>query len=181
MGRIQIHGLIWAFLFVYLFTANYLYVQLFVKNGKPVDTNVSLPRETKGITYKLAHLEPVFVDGKYMYSLKGYAFLSTNPLQENKISIVLRLIGQSRAVEQNFVFSTQTVPFPNMIESFPGYKKGMRNAEFRMLVTKEGLKSGTYQIGILLEEQGEANRFYINTGAIIKKTPNTFQYKPAPQ
>ncbi len=174
------HFAVLAVLLVYLFAANPIYVHFFLKNGKPVSSNVALPApantmvsNTK-VVYKLADMQPVRIDGQNLYQIRGFAFRASSPEEENKISIVLSALGQ------NLVFPTSTVPHPNMIQSYSGYTQGMDHDEFSMLLSNAVLKPGTYQVGILLEETGGSIRSYVRTGAVIKKTPNTIKYIPAP-
>ncbi len=161
------HILIWAVLIIYAFSANSLYVHFFITDGKPVSSNIHLPAPGKGIVYKLLNLEPVRYNGKDLYQIRGYAFFAASPEQENTITVVLS------SKTQNMAFSTSTVPFPNMIESYPNYTKGMDHAEFRVLLDKDALPPGTYQVGILLGKQGTNDPAYVQTSSVIKKTPNT--------
>jgi hypothetical protein len=176
----QKHFAILAVLLVYLFAANPIYTHFFLKNGKPVSSNVALPAPSSTMVYnsrivfKLADMQPVRIDGQNLYQIRGFAFEASNPVKENKISIVLS------TKNQNQVFPTSTVPHPNMIQSYSGYTKGMDHDEFSMLLSDAVLKPGTYQVGILLEEIGGSTRSYVRTGSVIKKTPNTIKYIPAP-
>jgi hypothetical protein len=170
----QKHILIWALLLIYLFSANQIYVLYFLKNGKPDSTNVFVPAQTTGVIYIIADLQPVQINGESLYQLRGYAFDAANSLRKNTITIIL----SSRS--QNLAFSTQAVPHPNMIESYPGFKSGMEGAEFSMLLSDDTLKPGTYQIGVLLEGQAgssqNSGQKFVNTGSTIQKTPNTIRF-----
>ncbi len=176
----QKHFAVLAVLLVYLFAANPFYTHFFLKNGKPVSSNVPLPAPANTRTpntvviYKLADMQPVRIDGQDLYQIRGFAFRASSPEEENKISIVLS------SQNQNLVFSTSTVPHPNMIQSYSSYTKGMDHDEFSMLLSDAVLKPGTYQVGILLEETGGSLRSYVRTGSVITKTPNTIKYIPAP-
>jgi hypothetical protein len=164
------HFLIWSLLLIYVFSANRLYIQYFLKNGKPERADILLPAESTGITYKITDLEPVRIDGENLYQLRGYAFFAAHPLQENKISIILS------TPSHNLVFPTKAAEHPNMIASYKGFKKGMEGAEFRLLLSEQVLDPGVYQIGILLEGTSGGNQGFITTGSTIKRTPNTINY-----
>jgi hypothetical protein len=169
----QKHIIVWGVLLIYLLSANQLYVQLILKNGKPISTIAVVPAETIGVIFRLSDfLQPLRVNGQDLVELKGYAFTSANPKAENKITIILN------SATQNLAFSTRANPFPNMIESYKGYTRGMDHAEFSLLLSKNALKPGTYKIGILLEEIGGANQSYVLTGCSIQTTPNTIRYIP---
>jgi len=170
---IQKHIIIWGVLLVYLFSANQLYVQYILKNGKPFSTAIDLPAQTNGVTYRLSDfVQPLRYEGQDLVELKGYAFNAANPTAENKITIILS------SADQKLAFQTRPDPFPNMIESYPNYTKGMDHAEFSLLLSKNALKPGTYKIGILLEDSRGASRAYVLTGSSIRKTPNIISYIP---
>ncbi len=166
----QKHILIWTLLLIYLFSAHQLYVLYFLQDGKPYGTNLPLPGQTAGVTYKIADFQPVRVSGRNLYQLHGYAFNAATPLQKNTISIVL--IDSSH----NLAFPTQAVEHANMIESYPGFQTGMEGAEFDMLLSDQALPPGLYRIGILLQDTAGGSQSFVTTGSTIKKTPNTIQY-----
>ena len=170
----QKHILIWAVLLIYLFSANQLYIHFFLKNGKPLSTRVTLPAPSKDLVYKLADMQVVQVDGEDLNEIKGYAFFPDEPELDTNISIVLS------SPTQQYVFPTNSVAYPNMIESYPNYTPGMSGDEFSMLISKNVIKPGRYKIGILVEEQDGNRRSYVLTGSIIQKTPNTIQYMAGP-
>jgi hypothetical protein len=170
----QKHLLIWAVLIVYLFSANSLVVNLFQKNGKPADTSPDLPAPSNDLTVRLGDMQPVRVDGEDLYEIRGYAFVTADPTQANQISVVLSAPGRSLA------FLTRPVQHANMIESAPNFKKGMEQAEFSLLLAKNALRPGTYQVGLLLEEKDGVQRIYAVTPYTIQKTPNTLRFNSAP-
>lgn len=164
------HIIYWGILLIYLLSANTVYTRFFIRDGKPIATPVGLPADTGGITYNLVELRPVLYNGQALYELKGFAFLTANPTQINKITIILTSGAETRA------FSTNSVPFPDMIQAYAGYTAGMDEAEFSMLLSKDVLIPGVYQIGILLENTEGPERTYVLTGNSIKQTPNTVSY-----
>jgi len=167
------HFLACAVLIVYVFAANPLYVRFILRDGKPLNTQVVLPPASvsKEVTFHLAdQMQSLRVNGQDLYELKGYAFFQANREQENNITIILS------SATGNIAFPTRTVAFPNMIESYPGYTKGMDHAEFSLLLSQNVLSPGTYQIGILLQNKNGPGQSYFLTGSSIKKTPNTLTY-----
>jgi hypothetical protein len=165
------HFIACAVLIVYVFAANPLYVRFFLKDGKPLSSQVVLPADSKGVIYHLGEqIQSLRINGQDLYELKGYAFFQSNHEQENIITIVLS------SATRNTAFATRTVALPNMIESYPGYTKGMDHAEFSLLLAQNALSPGTYHIGILLQNKNGAGQSYVLTGGSIKKTPNTLSY-----
>ena len=165
------HFIACAVLIIYVFSVNPLYVRFFLKDGKPLGTQTAVPAPSKDIIYHLGdQIQPLRLNGQDLYELKGYAFFKSNHEQENNITILLS------SATGNTVFATRTVALPNMIESYPGYTKGMDHAEFSLLLSQNALSPGTYHIGILLQNKNGAGQAYILTGGSIKKTPNTLTY-----
>ena len=173
LKRSYIHILIVALLLIYIFSANSLYIKFFLKDGKPISSGVSLPAQSQDVDFELDKLTPVVIDKQDFYSLTGFAFIKTNRSMKNNIRIVLT------SSTQTLIFSTKTVDFPSMIKSYSGYQPGMDQAEFQFLLSKGVLKPGTYQLGILLEQQGGTRQTYVITGSTIQTTPNTIRYTAA--
>ncbi len=165
------HFIACAVLIVYVFAANPLYVRLFLKDGKPLDTQLALPAVSKDVIYHLGdQIQSLRINGQDLYELKGYAFFQAAREQENTITVILS------SASGNIAFATRTVALPNMIESYPGYTKGMAHAEFSLLLSQNALSPGTYHIGILLQNKNGPGQAYVLTGCTIKKTPNTLTY-----
>jgi hypothetical protein len=165
------HFIACAVLIVYVFAANPLYVRFVLKDGKPQGTQAALPAVSKDVIYHLGdQIQSLRINGQDLYELKGYAFFQAEREQENDITVILS------SATGNTVFATRTVALPNMIESYPGYTKGMQHAEFSLLLSQNALSPGTYHIGILLQDKNGPGQAYVLTGGTIKKTPNTLTY-----
>ena len=169
------HLFVWAVLLIYLASANQLYVNLVLKEGKPVSKNDPLPSELRPIVYQLSDtLQPVRRNGENLYELSGYAFFQDNPLEQTQIKIMLY------SATLKLTFPTQAAPYPDMIQSFSGYQPGMDHAQFDLLFSKNTLKPGSYQVCILLDGNGGEDQVYVMTVGTILKTPNTITYKLTP-
>jgi hypothetical protein len=174
-GGKQKHIFIWGMLVIYLLFANQQYIQFFLKDGKPIDTNVNLPSPSQNIAFKLTDvMQPIQYNGQTLYEIKGYAFLAAFPEQINNIMIVLN------SDTRNIIFPTRYVPIPDMIKSLSFYTSSMDQAEFSFLLSKNVLATGKYQIGIMLQPVGGISPSYVLTRSSIEKTPNTLKYLPAP-
>jgi hypothetical protein len=171
----QKHLIVWAVLLIYLASANQLYVNLVLKEGKPVSKNDPLPSEVRPIVYQLSDtLQPVRRNGDNLFELSGYAFFQDRPLDQTQIKIVLF------SPDLKLTFPTQTAQYPDMIQSYSGYQPGMDHAQFSWLLSKNTLKPGTYQVCILLESLTGGDLVYVMTGGTILKTPNKITYTLAP-
>jgi hypothetical protein len=67
-----------------------------------------------------------------------------------------------------------------MIQSFSGYQPGMDATQFSLLLSKNTLKPGTYQVCILLDGNGGEDQVYVMTSGTILKTPNKITYTLTP-
>jgi len=171
----QKHLIMWAVLLIYLASANQLYVNLVLKEGKPVSKNDPLPTETRPIVYQLSDtLQPVRRNGEDLYELNGYAFFQDAPVEPTQIKIVLY------SPTLKLTFPTQAAQYPDMIESISEYKPGMDEAQFSLLLSKNALKPGTYQICVLLVGNTGEDQAYVMTTGTILKTPNKITYTLTP-
>ena len=171
----QKHLIVWAVLLIYLASANQLYLNFFLKEGKPVSKNDPLPSEVRPIVYQLSDtLQPVRRNGENLYQLSGYAFFQDDPLAQTQIKMVLY------SPTLKLTFPTQAAPYPDMIQSYFGYQPGMDQAQFNLLLSKNALKPGTYQVCILLEANNGEDQVYVMTNGTILKTPNTITYNLSP-
>ena len=171
----QKHLIVWAVLLIYVVSANQLYVNLVLKQGKPVGKNEPLPTQVNPIVYQLSDtLQPVRRNGENLYELSGYAFFQDDPLEKNQIKIMLY------SPNLKLTFPTQPAQYPDMIQSYSGYKPGMDSAQFNLLLSKNTLKPGTYQVYILLDGNNGADQAYVMTTGTILKTPNKITYQLTP-
>lgn len=170
LARQRKHILLWAALVAYSFSANALYVNLVLRDGKPAGRNLALPAVSPSVVYKFSDvLQPVRVHGADLFELRGYAFDKSAPAANNKISVVLV------SEKGNLVYPTRGVQYPNMIESYPGYKDAMASAEFSLLLSPNTLPPGTYRLGVLLDGGAQA---YALTNCMLQVTANTIKYIP---
>lgn len=167
----QRHILIVALLGLYLATANQIYIQFFLDNGRPAPVQPALPAESGEVRYKLGEMRAVRIDGEDVYELKGFAYNADAPLHDYNITILLV------SDDEQIAFPTTTPEFPGLIRSSKGYKDGMDEAEFRALISKQVLDAGVYRIGILLEEKYGKERLFTITEGSLNKTANTMRFK----
>jgi hypothetical protein len=167
------HLIFWTIFLLYLFSANPLYSQYFLKDGKPLSSGEALPAINPNITVRLdERLALVRSNGQDFYELKGFAYLNSAPLRENKIYVVLH------SMTQTLVFPTSLAADGAMIRSYSAYKPGMDHAEFLFTLARDIIQPGTYQVGVLIEDQENTSRSYSPTGSLLKTTPNTVTFVP---
>ncbi len=172
-----LHLILFCLLVLYVFNANALYTTFILKNGKPVSGKIQRPTQTKDFQYGFAPtpVEEVRYGGEDLYALRGYALHNTLPSTKYLIKIVLR------SDNAELVFTGDPPAVPNLLLSRPDYNKSMDEAEFRMLFSKNVLKVGKYQIGILLTDKQGRALSYQWTASSIERTPNTIRFLPGNQ
>lgn len=165
------HLILFFLLIVYVISANFLYITFFLRNGKPIDTNPSLPAETNNIEYKLVNaIKPVLYDGQTLYLIRGYALHNTLASESYSIKIVFH------STSENLIFETYRVSEPSFIRGRPDFTWDMRSAEFQMRFAKEVFRPDNYRIGIIIEDL-EGNVLGLRmTNSYIEFTPNTFRF-----
>jgi hypothetical protein len=160
-------------LLIYLLSANPLYVQFILRNGKPERVNAALPAAgpRQDFIYRLAHLRLVNYEREALYELRGFAFLRADPQRHNRVSVVLV------SEDGNRVYPPVPLAVASMLKSFDYQRPVDEQAEFRVLIAKQTLPPGNYQIGLLLEEEGGTRQDFLLTGSTIEKTPNKVLYR----
>lgn len=172
------HFVIAAVLFIYLLSVKPLYVQFFVRNGKPerLETTLPAPVPAGDVVFRISHLRQVHYEGQSLYELRGFAFRKDDPLKEHTIRMVL----VSSEDDTRLVYPAETVAVPSMLRSFEYEAPVNEQAEFRVLFAKPALPAGTYSVGLLLESK-DGERLYVLTGSTMEKTPNHMRYRrPTP-
>ncbi len=172
INRKKFHIIFWAALILFIFFANPLYNSYFLKDGKPYQPDLPLPASISGIMYQFGNLGTIRLNGQDLYEIRGFAFNQSDPLMKNKISVVLR------SSTQTLVFATHPITIPGMIRSYKDYKPGMDQAEFSLFFSQTVFNPGTYEIGLLLENQTGPGRTFTMTASTVKITPNTLLYNP---
>lgn len=169
--KLWLHLFVWLMLFLYLLSANTIYTSVFLKNGKPVARQMPLPQETQEISYDFSPGEQVRYDGQDLYHIHGYALHSAIAPKDYHIKIVLQ------SPVENIVFDTDVSPFQTLLKTRPDFvKDSMYLAEYDTYFSKNVLKPGNYEVGILIEDPAGRLLAYQPAGVFVERTPNQIRF-----
>lgn len=175
MSRIKsraIHLIAFSLLVAYLFSANAIYTTFFVKNGKPVLGGVVLPPETESLSCQFRPPEQVYYEGQYLYELRGYALHESLPPDAYNIMLVLR------SASEDLLFEADSAVTRDLLTMCPGQSRGITCTEFRVLFSKNVLRIGEYQMGILLQDSTGTPIAYQMTRDCVERTASAVRFVP---
>lgn len=161
-----VHLIVWGGVLLYFFTAPYLYINLFAKQGLPIQADITL------LASEISSYS--FVDGldlyneQGLYQLRGWGFLTINniPVSDYEKKVVL-VTGK-----QYMMFDTQIVDRRDVKNEFGGLNLDLRKSGFLTLIAKEALQTGRYGIWIMFTHKDSEIHYYVNTGRCLERTPN---------
>jgi hypothetical protein len=161
------HFIIWCVLLVYLLSANNLYITYILKHGKPAATVDSLPPEFSEVLYSIDIFSFLQYDGQEAYFIKGWAFFDTDKPNPDKIHVVFK--GDN----DTYLFDATPYSRKDVRSHFSNYDLNEKRIGFTTYISKNPIKIGTYQLGLILED--ESGPRYRKTRYFIKRTPNTMR------
>ena len=169
-----IHFVIWTAVLVYVVAARPFYTHYMLKDGKPVSFDKELPeRMTKKITYAVDRIDPIVVHGQNLYEIWGWSFLKG---ETNQSAYERLIVLQSDS--QTYFFATTNKARPDVQTTYADLQIDISNSGFSAHISKDVLKRGTYQIGILLENRDNDEVYYLATNKSILRTANKLQLLP---
>lgn len=167
----KVHFLIWAVLLVYLLTANRIYVDFFLKNGKPFQEPVALPAETGEVHASIDAPRTAIVEGESLFVLSGWVFIPGDPESGRyKKTVVFH------SVREDLVFQAETLMRSDLTDIYSQYQVNLDEAGFQILFSKDILKPGNYRIGILLEDKQGTIRAYRLVDKYIEREANLIRF-----
>jgi hypothetical protein len=168
------HFVIWTAMLLYVVAARPLYTHYLLKDGKPVSFDKELPQQmTKRITYAIDRVDPIVVHGQNLYEIWGWSFLKG----ETNQSVYERLIVL-QSDSQTYFFTTTNKARPDVQTAYADLQLDLNNSGFSAHISKDVLKRGTYQIGILLKNRDNGTVYYLVTHKSITRTANRLQLLP---
>jgi hypothetical protein len=161
------HILIWLMMIFYFFTGSSLYTHFILANGKPVEFAQGLPLTTDQIKYGVDSLNSIKVNGQDLYKLSGWSFYLNDPDQDKYTRYV---VIQSNS--KTYFFTTQSQDRVDVQRAFNNLNLNLRNSGYSTIISKDVIRPGRYQIGILFEDNSQNAVYYIITNKILVRTPN---------
>jgi hypothetical protein len=163
----RFHVLILIGFIAYLLLAPFVYNDLFIKFGKPVDYTDKFPAPTNNISLSIDSFDSTTYEGHITKSLEGWALLYDEPDQSKYERFV---VLQSEA--RTYFFTVEPVKRSLLQESFSNLGLDILYSGFRAFISEEHIKPGTYQVGILFKNKFDGTAYYTISPSVIQRTAN---------
>lgn len=170
------HLLLWAAMIVYFIFAPGLFTRVFIKSGKPIQTEKSLPSPSKQISFVVDGLDPYMEGGQRLYSLYGWGYIASKPGK----SVEGYIPEVALVSDDNIYFFAAKTGYRN-----PGIQGMDADAEvnldklgFKALIAEDTIKPGKYRIALVFKNPSSGEAYYWDKPArYLIKTPNTLTLK----
>ena len=152
---------------VYVIFGPQLYTHLFVRQGKPVARNVTLPPTSTAVQYALDGVDSTSSQGFYL--LTGWAF-QTNILDVPVNDYVRQVVFLTES--GNYIFQTDTVARKFVQKFYSQYGLDVTMSGFSALIYRDALRPGTYGLGLVFTNVKDHSTFFVGLDQCITRTPN---------
>lgn len=137
--------------------------------GIPVEMEPITIDPTELFRYSVDHLNPMAIDGKDLYYLLGWSFLTTTLEQTNyEIYLVLK------SDEAEYYYLPESLEGPDLGEAFPEVHLDSSNSGFKAFIAKKKLKVGRYAFEIIYKNIPDGTTYYTPTNKEIVQTAESF-------
>jgi hypothetical protein len=160
-----IHILIWAAMLTYAAIAPKLYVQFFLKEGKPAQFDFSIPQPTDQISFAVDRLE--LTKEPALFNLWGWSFFRGDT---NQAAYERWIVLQSK--ENTYFYRSESFERSELQSAFEDVNIDLTNAGYNTYISKDAIARGEYQIGILFKHKSSNLTYYVVTDKMIVRTPN---------
>lgn len=170
--KIWLHTLLWVLMILYFLFAPDVFTLFFTQNGKPVQTDVSIPAESDRIHFVIEDLAPYVKDGEHLYELIGWSFIV--PDEGISTDLFVREIALV-SNERNYFFSVRSGHRkPDVPSRFNNIDIDFDHLGLSALIAEDAIKPGKYRIGVVFRNTSDGSAFYWDKPVYyLVKTPNT--------
>jgi hypothetical protein len=172
--KIWLHALLWVLMLFYFVFAPDLFALAFVKHGKPLQTDASIPPESDRIHLVIENLTPYRKDGEHLYELIGWSFVlpeagSPSDLFVPEVALV--------SDQQNYLFSARTAfRKPEIPSKFADIDINYDRLGLSVLIAEDAIKPGKYRIGVIFRNTVDGSALYRDKPVhYLVKTPNSLR------
>lgn len=142
-----IHLFIIISFFAYLFFADAIFAR-FVVNEESLMKRLDLPEVSDQVKLYVDKVEVKKVEWKELIMIQGWGhIIGHNTSEMHKRYIVLK------SPRHQYIFETNFMLRPDVTEAFKESKLNLDYSGFNALISKDVLKDGKYNIGLLIEDK----------------------------
>jgi hypothetical protein len=170
------HLLLWMVMLAYFIFAPDLYSHVFVKRGKPLQTENSLPSPSKRITFVVDALDAYVEGSEDLYSLYGWGYI-TSEAGKSVDGFVpeIALVSDNRM----YFFAAKTSHRnPGPESAFADKRVNLDTLGYQTFIARDSIKPGKYRIALIFKNPSTGEAYYWDKPAhYLIKTPNTLTLK----
>jgi hypothetical protein len=170
------HLLLWVAMIMYFIFAPDLFNRFFIKTGKPLETENTLPSASRRITFVVDALAPYAEDTEGLYSLYGWGYI-TPEAGETAEGFVPEIALVSD--EKIYVFKGKTsYRNPGPASMFADKGVDLDDLGYEAFITGDSIQPGKYRIAMIFKNPSTGEAYYWDKPArYLIKTPNTLTLK----
>lgn len=172
-ARYQI--IVWILVLVYFSIAPSWHARFLLHEGNPMQYDFQSDMVNPNIIYSVDHLDTAVVNDERLFKLWGWSFVSDNA-EKSGVERIIMLQSESRI----YFFPITNYERPDLNQAFPDIQFDISNCGFFTYIAKNAIQPGTYQIGIIYQEQNSDETFYIMTNKVLIRTPNNIYLEAVP-
>ena len=168
-----IHIIICLIVILYFIYGPFLYYQIFVQEGKPIEVVQQPPQETGMIRYNIEDIKHrlnamVFYEEE-TYEIWGWTFLNLEekPIQSDYDRFIIL-----NSTSKSLFFPVEDFWRPGVHETFEELGMNLKLSGFFVKISKNAIPTGLNCIGILFRHKQTSDAYYVNTMRGVIRTPN---------
>jgi hypothetical protein len=164
---VWVHFLLWGVMVLFLFVAPEVKDRVTIVIGKPVSVEATLPESTDVMRYMVDRLSEVKIDGQRLYRVQGWSFLPDETSQP-QYEIYFVLVSD----RNRYTFKTTPDKRTDVELAFPEVEADLSKSGYDVLIARETLDVGQYDIGILYLEPNSGETIFQTTDSRLIRTMN---------
>ena len=168
--RVWVHFLLWGVMVLFLFAAPEIKDRLTIVKGKPVAIEPGNQQSEGQIRYAIDKFDQVKIDNQMLYRAIGWSFIESDPDQA-KYEVYL----VCRNDHQSYHFLTIPGDRADVESAFPDFAGDLSKSGFNVLIAKDTMKNGTYEVGFLYVDTQSGAAYYTPATAVLHKSFNDIQ------
>lgn len=170
------HLLLWVAMIMYFIFAPYLFIRFFIKTGKPLETENTLPSASKRISFVVDGLTPYAEGNEHLFSLYGWGYITpeTGKTVDGFVPEIA-LVSDDKV----YIFKVKTsYRVPGPASMFVDKGVNLDNLGYEAFITGDSIKPGKYRIALIFKNPSTGEAYYWDKPArYLIKTPNTLTLK----
>jgi hypothetical protein len=170
------HLFLWFAVIAYFIFAPDLVSRFFIKMGKPLQTENTLPSASKRISFVVDALAPYEDGNEDLYSLYGWGYITPEEgkTADGFVPEIAMVSG-----DKVYIFKVRTsYRNPGPVSMFADKRVNLDNLGYEAFIAGDVIKPGKYRVAMIFKNPSTGEAYYWDKPArYLIKTPNTLTLK----